>query len=524
MKSSRKPSFSKRLAKLQIDIRVVVVVIEVVAARFVPGEGQARGDAPEVEVAIPEAEGGAVFVVFAFNAEEIFAVVCAVGDVAAQAGGHPPTPFLSPAGAEAVAFEGVRAVQRLAAHRVRARKPVLARVRRKEEVEAAVVLVAVEPFAAVVVFVHALYRAADAPARGNPVGDVAVHAEVGGIAFTGVDAALDERGEADVPARVLPANARTGAQAEVVVFVRVPEPVGDDARFYLAVKAVFDGDAAFGGDVEMHAVRVFRRGEGPFAVADLSLALARRVVDVAVVAVVAAGVECPAAAFAQGFQRLVDDVADVFGQVVRAQFFKLAACRFVLVVGEQGHCQMQAHRLQAGVFGDHFTQAGDGEAEVAVGARFHRFAKAQQHFVLFVGGQFFVDGQQHGDGIGVAVDDGAVQGVGEQRRVSEQFGFGDVHDLRLLFLCLVFVFDRVFGAVGQARVRGGGFAYRRGRDVLCEGDAVEKGEGNQGNQSHCSVLFAGKIGAQVYTSRLYFKRIVKKPPFGGGFCSMFAMI
>ena len=54
---------------------------------------------------------------------------------------------------------------------------------------------------------------------------------------------------------------------------------------------------------------------------------------------------------------------------------------------------MQAHGLQAGVFGDHFAQAGDGAAEVAVGARFHGFAKAQQHFVLFVGGQFAVDGQ-----------------------------------------------------------------------------------------------------------------------------------
>jgi hypothetical protein len=61
----------------------VVVVVEVVALGFVPSEGQARGDAPEVEVAVPEAERCAVFVVFALNAEEIFAVVSAVGDVAA---------------------------------------------------------------------------------------------------------------------------------------------------------------------------------------------------------------------------------------------------------------------------------------------------------------------------------------------------------------------------------------------------------------------------------------------------------
>jgi hypothetical protein len=61
----------------------VVVVIEVVAARFVPGEGQARGDAPKVEIAIPKTERRAVFVVFALNAEEILAVVCAVGDVTA---------------------------------------------------------------------------------------------------------------------------------------------------------------------------------------------------------------------------------------------------------------------------------------------------------------------------------------------------------------------------------------------------------------------------------------------------------
>lgn len=312
----------------------MVVVVEVVALGFVPAEGQARGDAPEVEVAVPEAEGGAVFVVFAHDAEEVFAVIRTVGEVAAQAAGHAPAPFLSPAGADAVAFEGVRAVSCLAAHGVRSGEPVLARVRRKEDVQAAVVLVAVQPTAGVVVFVHGLHRAAQAPARGEPVGDVGVGAEVGGVAFVGVDAALDEGGEADVPARVLPAYASTGAQAEVVEAVRVPEPVAIDACFYLAVEAVVDGDATFGGDVKVYAVRAFAFGEGPFAVADLAFALARRVVDVFVVAVVAAGVEGPALAFAQGVQRLADDVADVFRQFVRAQFFELGARGFVLVVGE----------------------------------------------------------------------------------------------------------------------------------------------------------------------------------------------
>lgn len=312
----------------------MVVVIEVVALGFVPGEGQARGDAPEVEVAVPEAEGGAVFVVFAHDAEEVFAVIRAVGKVAAQAAGHAPAPFLSPAGADAVAFEGVRAVSCLAAHGVRSGEPVLARVRRKEDVQAAVVLVAVQPAAGVVVFVHGLHRAAQAPARGEPVGDVGVGAKVGGVAFVGVDAALDEGGEADVPARVLPAYASTGAQAEVVEAVRVPEPVAIDACFYLAVEAVVDGDATFGGDVKVYAVRAFAFGESPFAVADLAFALARRVVDVFVGAVVAADVEGPALAFAQGIQRLADDGVDVFRQFVRAQFFELGARGFVLMVGE----------------------------------------------------------------------------------------------------------------------------------------------------------------------------------------------
>ena len=116
--------------------------------------------------------------------------------------------------------------------------------------------------------------------------------------------------------------------------MRVPEPVAIDACFYLAVEAVVDGDATFGGDVKVYAVRAFAFGEGPFAVADLAFALARRVVDVFVVAVVAAGVEGPALAFAQGVQRLADDVADVFRQFVRAQFFELGARGFVLMVGE----------------------------------------------------------------------------------------------------------------------------------------------------------------------------------------------
>ena len=51
----------------------MVVVVEVVTLGFVPGEGQARGDAPEVEVAIPDGKRRAVFVVFAHDAKEIIA-------------------------------------------------------------------------------------------------------------------------------------------------------------------------------------------------------------------------------------------------------------------------------------------------------------------------------------------------------------------------------------------------------------------------------------------------------------------
>ena len=80
---------------------------------------------------------------------------------------------------------------------------------------------------------------------------------------------------------------------------------------------------------------------------------------------------------------------------------------------------MQTHRLQAGIFGNHFTETGDGKRKITSAACLHRFAEAQQHFVLFVGGQFAVDGQQYGDGIGITVNDGAIQRIGEQGGVSQ---------------------------------------------------------------------------------------------------------
>ena len=246
----------------------------------------------------------------------------------------------------------------------------------------------------------------------------------------------------------------------------------------------------------MDAVRFFRRGEGPGAAPGLTLAFARRAVDVVLVAVVAADVEGPAAPLAQGGERLFYDVADVVRQLFGAQFFELGARRFVLVIGHQRHREVQAHRLQTGVFSNHFAEAGDGERKIAGAARLHRFAEAQQHFVLLVGGQFAVDGQQHGDRIGIAVDDGAVEGVGEQGGIGQQLFFGHFHHLRLLLPVLLRVRRRFLGSRRQffvRRVQVGGGDYRIGRGVKRR----RKHSGKKcGEDAHCSGLVV-KNDAQV---------------------------
>ena len=98
---------SERAAEVQIDFAGVVAVELVVAVDLAVGEDDARGDAEEVDVAVPQRQVGVVFVVATLDVEEVFAFGVAFAEAADQAGRDAFAPFLPPAKAGGEAVVGI---------------------------------------------------------------------------------------------------------------------------------------------------------------------------------------------------------------------------------------------------------------------------------------------------------------------------------------------------------------------------------------------------------------------------------
>jgi len=103
---------SECFAQFDKHFGFAVFVELVVAPCFVVGNGQARGDAFEVESAVPHGERNIRFFIAAvfLTAQKAGRLITALRRTQPQHGGQPFAPFLPPCGTEAVTVEAVRFV------------------------------------------------------------------------------------------------------------------------------------------------------------------------------------------------------------------------------------------------------------------------------------------------------------------------------------------------------------------------------------------------------------------------------